>query len=89
MRGGPTYLLCQMVKGRIFAESSVVAKLRLRGVEYEVKPGTTVRKAMLVHDIQHESVIPTRDGELITEDEVIREGEIIRLVAVISGGQGN
>jgi sulfur carrier protein len=66
--------------------SSMVAKLRLRGEEYEVKPGTTVRKAMLQHDIQPEAVIPTRDGELITEDEIMREGELIRLVAVISGG---
>jgi sulfur carrier protein len=64
----------------------MAAKLRLRGEEYEVKPGITIRKAMLQHEIQPESVIPTRDGELITEDELIRDGELIRLVAVISGG---
>lgn len=51
-----------------------------------MKPGTTVREAMRQHDIQPEFVIPTRDGEPITEDDVIHEGELIRLVAVISGG---
>ena len=62
------------------------AILRLRGQEYEVKAGMTVRDAMLQHDIQPEAVIPLRDGEPITEDEIVREGEKIRLVAVISGG---
>ena len=62
------------------------AILRLRGQEYEVNAGTTVRDAMLQHDIQPEAVIPLRDGEPITEDEILREGEMIRLVAVISGG---
>ena len=60
--------------------------LKLRKQEYEVNPGITVRDAMLKHDIQPEAVIPTRDGELITDDAIIREGETIRLVAVISGG---
>ena len=62
------------------------AILKLRREEYEVKAGSTVRDAMLKHGIQPEAVIPTRDGELITDDEIIREGETIRLVAVISGG---
>jgi len=46
----------------------------------------TVRDAMLRSGIQPDSVIPTRDGELITDDEILHEGEHIRLVAVISGG---
>jgi sulfur carrier protein ThiS len=62
------------------------AILRLRNKEYEVEAGMTVRDAMLRSGIQPESVIPTRDGELITDDGIIREGERIRLVAVISGG---
>ena len=60
--------------------------LRLRNETYQVKPGMTVRAAMLKHGIQPESVIPTRSGELITEDEIIRENDQIRLIAVISGG---
>ena len=36
--------------------------------------------------ILSESVIATRQGEIITEDEILHDGEIIKLVAVISGG---
>jgi sulfur carrier protein ThiS len=32
------------------------------------------------------AVLPTRAGELITDDEILREGDDIRLIAVISGG---
>lgn len=66
--------------------SPMSAILKLRAQEFEVRSGMTVRDAMIKHDIQPEVVIPTRNGELITEDEIIREGETIRLVAVISGG---
>jgi sulfur carrier protein ThiS len=31
-------------------------------------------------------VIATRQGEMITEDEMVREGDVIKLIAVISGG---
>jgi len=64
----------------------MVARLILRDREYEVRPGMTVRDAILRAGLQPESVLPTREGELITEDEVVREGEVIKLVAVISGG---
>ncbi len=63
------------------------AILKLRKQEYEVQSGMTVRDAMLKHEIEPEVVIPTRDGELITDDEVMRDGETIRLVPVISGGR--
>jgi sulfur carrier protein ThiS len=33
-----------------------------------------------------ESVLPTREGELLTEDEILKDGDVIKLVAVISGG---
>jgi sulfur carrier protein ThiS len=62
------------------------ARLILRDREYEVRPGMTVRDAILHAGLQPESVLATRHGELITEDEILREGEVIKLVAVISGG---
>jgi sulfur carrier protein ThiS len=64
----------------------LTATMRLRDKEYEVRPGMTVRDAMLQVGIEPESVIPTRQGELITDDEILKDGERIRLVAVISGG---
>ncbi len=65
-----------------------MVKLVLRDKEYEVKPGTTLLSALQHVEILPESVIATRDGELILEDEILRDGQIIKLVAVISGGAG-
>lgn len=60
--------------------------LNLRDKEFKVKPGMTLRDALLKLDIVPESVIPVRKGELITDDEILKDGEVIKLVAVISGG---
>ena len=62
------------------------AKLILRGKEYEVKSGMTLRHAILKIGQQPEAVLATRQGEMITEDEILREGDVIKLIAVISGG---
>jgi sulfur carrier protein ThiS len=61
-------------------------KLVLRGKEYEVKPGMTLRHSLLKVEINPVSVLATRQGELITEEEILHEGEVIKLVAVVSGG---
>ncbi|MCX8063023.1 MAG: MoaD/ThiS family protein [Anaerolineales bacterium] len=61
-------------------------KIVLRDKDYEVKAGMTLRDALVRLGINRESVLATRNGELITDDEILRPGETIRLVAVISGG---
>jgi sulfur carrier protein ThiS len=66
----------------------MTATLKLRDKVYEIPSGMTVRDAMLRLGIEPDSVIPTRNGELITDDERLKDGEVIRLVAVISGGAG-
>ncbi len=63
-----------------------MVRLILREKEYEVKPGMTLLSALQKANIIPESVIATRDGEMILEDEILREGDVIKLVAVISGG---
>jgi sulfur carrier protein ThiS len=63
-----------------------MVKLVLRKEEYEVRPGMTLLSALEKCGILSESVIATRDGDLILDDEILGEGEVIRLVAVISGG---
>ncbi len=63
-----------------------MVKLILRDKEYEVKPGMTLLSALQHIDILPESVIATRDGEMILEDEILGDGQTIKLVAVISGG---
>lgn len=64
----------------------MTVKLVLRGKEYEVKPGMTLLDSLKKVDILPEGVIATRNGEMILEDEILLDGEVVRLVAVISGG---
>lgn len=63
-----------------------MVKLILRSKEYEVKPGMTLLSALQKIDIVPESVIATRDGEMILDDEILKDGDLIKLIAVISGG---
>lgn len=61
-------------------------KIILRGKEYEVKPGMTLLASLSKIGVLSESVIATRDGELILEDEILKPGDVVRLISVISGG---
>ena len=64
----------------------MTAKFILRKQEFEIKHGMTVRKALQKIDIQPDSVLATLNGELITDDEIIKENDVIKLIPVISGG---
>ena len=61
-------------------------KLFLRNQEYEARPGMTLRDTLLKLEIQPEAVLATRQGKMITDDEVLNEGDLVKLIAVISGG---
>lgn len=61
-------------------------KIVLRDQEFKVKAGMTIRAALKVIDVPAEAVIATRDGELLTDDEILKVGDMIKLIAVISGG---
>ena len=61
-------------------------KLIMRGKEYEVKPGMTLLASLKKIGILSESVIATRDGEMILDDEILRPGDVVKLISVISGG---
>jgi sulfur carrier protein ThiS len=63
-----------------------MVKLVLRNEEYEVRPGMTLLDALKKNSILSEGVLCTRDGELITEDEILKDGDVIKLIAAISGG---
>ena len=66
-----------------------MVKLILRDKEYEVKPGMTLLSALQKSEILPESVIATREGEIILEDEILKDGDTIKLIAVISGGSSS
>ncbi|MGD8406019.1 MAG: MoaD/ThiS family protein [Anaerolineales bacterium] len=65
-----------------------MVRLILRDKEFEVRQGMDLLAALEKCDILSESVIATRDGELILDDEILKDGDVIKLVAVISGGAG-
>jgi sulfur carrier protein ThiS len=64
----------------------MVAKIIYRDKEYIVKHGMDLHITLAKLSILPDTVLPTRDGELITDDEIIQENEIIKLIPVISGG---
>jgi sulfur carrier protein ThiS len=57
-----------------------------RGRRFEVRSGTTLRDAIRKAGLSPEAVLAAKDGELITDDRILRPGEEIQLVSVISGG---
>jgi sulfur carrier protein ThiS len=71
--------------GRI-PRGGTLVKLILRNKEYEVKPGMTLLSALEKISVVPESVIATRGGEMILDDEILKDGDMIKLIAVISGG---
>jgi len=67
---------------------NMAARLELRGQVFEVKAGQTLYHALEKLGIAPQTVLPVRAGELITEDEILQDGETVKLVAVVSGGAG-
>jgi sulfur carrier protein ThiS len=63
-----------------------MVKLLLRDQEFEVRPGMTLLDALKKHNLLPEGVLCTRAGELITNDEILKDGEIIKVISAISGG---
>jgi len=61
-------------------------RLILRDKTYEVKPGMTLLSALEKLDISPEAIIASREGELILEDEILQDGDDVKLIVVISGG---
>ena len=63
-----------------------LVKLILRDKEYEVRAGMNLLSALKKCNIVPESVIATIDGEMIVDDEILNDGDVVKLIAVISGG---
>ena len=51
-----------------------------------MKPGMTLLSALQKINVVPESVIATRNGEMILDDEILKDGDEVKLIAVISGG---
>jgi sulfur carrier protein ThiS len=57
-----------------------------RDKEWDVKSGQTARAAIKKVDLDPEAVLVIRNGQLVTDDTILQEGDEVKLVAVISGG---
>ena len=64
----------------------MTVKLILRDKEYDVRPGMTLLASLEKIGVLPEAVIATRVGEMILEDEILKDGDVVKLIAVISGG---
>lgn len=63
-----------------------MVKVIYRDRQWMVKPGSTVRHIIETAGLNPESVLAVRDGKLINDATVTRDGDTIKLVAVVSGG---
>jgi len=81
------YIPYGRMQSQIFVFGEIMsATIILREKDFKIKHGMTIRNALQKLNIQSESVLPTRNGELVTDDETIHDGDVIKLVMVISGG---
>ncbi len=62
-------------------------QLTYRNKKWELPAGMTVRDAILKCGLNPEQVLAVREGKLINEATILKEGDQIKLVAVISGGR--
>lgn len=68
------------------ALGGAVPKIIYRDKEWEVPTNITVRDAIIKGGLNPETVLATRDGKLITEDTHLKADDLVKLIAVISGG---
>ncbi len=57
-----------------------------RNKKYESKPNITARDALKKVGIEPESVLVVVNGKLTTDDVILKDGDAVKLVAVVSGG---
>ncbi len=64
-------------------------KLILRKKEYEIEAKTMkVKQALQQLDLSPEAYLLVRAGDLLNENDLLYDGDVIKIVAVISGGAG-
>lgn len=60
--------------------------LFLRKQEFQVEGTITVKEALKQLNLSRESHLVVRDGELLTENDALRNGEAVKIISAISGG---
>lgn len=61
-------------------------KVTYRNKQWELRGGMTARDLLRKLEVPQDTVLVVRDGQLITEDTLLKDEDTVKLVAVISGG---
>jgi len=61
-------------------------KLELRKKIFTFDKPLSLKQALIELQLPSDSYLAMRNGELITEDQILKHGDEIKLIAVISGG---
>jgi sulfur carrier protein ThiS len=64
----------------------VPVTLIIRSQEQQVPAGISLREALALLGFSSETHMALREGEILPEDEVLKEGDMVRLIPVMSGG---
>lgn len=81
----PTCLLAQEPTWTV-AESM---KVIYRDQEWELRGGMTARAAIKKVGLDPEAVLVVRNGQLVTDDTLLKDEDQVKLIAVVSGGIGD
>jgi len=60
--------------------------LILRKQEFQLEGTMTVKEALKRLNLSPESHLVVRNGELLNENDVLRDGDVVKIVPSISGG---
>ena len=64
----------------------MTATIKLNKKEFSVRDNTTIRKTIEKLGFSPSAYLILKNGQLVTDDEMIRDNDTIELVNVISGG---
>ena len=65
-----------------------MVQIEFRSKRLEVKSNISARDALKKLGVEPEGVLVVVNGKLATDDVILREGDQVKLVAVVSGGSG-
>ena len=58
----------------------------LREILFELEGTITVKQALLQLRLSREAYLIVREGQLLNDNDVLRNGETVKIIHVISGG---
>ena len=63
-------------------------KVLFQGKEYmvELKDEASVADALKAANVSIQSVIPRMNGSVVTDEDVVKEGDVIDALRIVSGG---